>query len=238
MHAQNIPLCWFVCHQHRLYYPPAGPPDWFDRLESASRTIFYKNESCLERIVLKRSGENISLENDSFILGQGFKHTHPLGQCVVLCAPCCCARLSFNARVVCMRGHSNQRVCVCFQKRSDSRLTADEDGSAAETGQWGIWKVLLIVCICVFACARACINVCVCVCVVGGCSMPRGNGIIGTNPPQGSNPSSPPTEGPASVIFDFKGQTLKLMCSGQVRKRPRERILLFWFSSPPILLSS
>ena len=29
-------------------------------------------------------------------------------------------------------------ACVCFQKRSDSRLTADEDGLVAETGQWGI----------------------------------------------------------------------------------------------------
>ena len=25
MHAQNILLCCFMCHQHRLYYPPPAP---------------------------------------------------------------------------------------------------------------------------------------------------------------------------------------------------------------------
>lgn len=47
-----------------------------------------------------------------------------------------------------------------------------------------------------------------CVCV-GGCSLvPWGTGIIGTNPPQGPNLSSPQTKCPALAIFNFKAQSI------------------------------
>lgn len=70
---------------------------------------------------------------------------------------------------LCMWGYLDHCVCTCvcviecFQKDIDSRVTVEEDGWVAETGQWGIergWLICRYLCVCLCTSLHPCVCMC------------------------------------------------------------------------------
>ena len=170
MHAQNILLCCFMCHQHRLYYPPPAPQTCLTVWNQFLPSIF-----CKMKVVWRKHKFR---KRFKYFRTRPQTHTRILSGSVRFC------RLHVVVHVwvlmlgfcVCEGIQTSVCVCVCVCVCVFSKALWQSTDSWWRWIGCRNWTVgdlkgsvdCVYLCVCLCTSPHKCVCVCVYVCVVGG----------------------------------------------------------------------